>query len=142
MFFSLPYEYTPCGLFGRGHALLFCMTALLIAGGLYAARGWDDRAVRRTVRVVTALLWALEIGKILFVLFKTGSRNPNDFIPLYYCSLVLYAGLFSSVGKGRLRRLGDVFLATGGLIGGACFLTCRDTRCFILFLFTVFSCTD
>ena len=97
MFFSLPYEYTPCGLFGRGHALLFCMTALLIAGGLYAARGWDDRAVRRTVRVVTALLWALD------------------------------AGLFSSVGKGRLRRLGDVFLATGGLIGGACFLICPDT---------------
>lgn len=127
MFFSLPYEYTPCGLFGLGHALLFCMTALLIAGGLYAARGWDARAVRRMVRVVTALLWVLEIGKILFVLFKTGSRNPNDFIPLYYCSLVLYEGLFSSVGKGHLRRLGDVFLATGGLIGGACFLICPDT---------------
>lgn len=127
MFFSLPYEYTPCGLFTWGHALLFCVTALLIAAGLYASRGWGERAVRRMVRLATALLWALEIGKILFVLFKTGSRNPNDFIPLYYCSLVLYAGLFSSVGKGRLRRLGDVFLATGGLIGGACFLICPNT---------------
>lgn len=127
MFFSLPYEYTPCGLFSPGHAVLFLVTALCIAGGLFAARNADARTVRRIVRVSTLLLWVLEAAKILFVLFKTGSRNPNDFVPLYYCSLVLYAGLFSSVGKGRVRHVGDVFLATGGLVGGACFLCCPNT---------------
>ncbi len=127
MFFSLPFEYPPCGLFTRGHAVLLLVTALLVAGGLYAARNADARTVRRIVRISTALLWVLELVKILFVLFRTGSRNPNDFVPLYYCSLVLYAGLFSSVGKGWVRRVGDVFLATGGLIGGACFLCCPNT---------------
>lgn len=127
MFFSLPYEYTPCGLFSWGHGLLFLITVLCIAGGLFATRRCDSHTVRRIVRVSTALLWALEIAKILFVLLKTGSRNPNDFIPLYYCSLVLYAGLFSSVGKGWVQRLGDVFLATGGMVGGACFLICPNT---------------
>ena len=122
MFFCLPYATEPCGMYTPGHLALFLMTVLLIGAGLYLCRSMDEAKVRTVIRAVTALLWGLEIWKILFVLIVTGSRNPNDFVPLYYCSLVLYAGLFSSFGKGALRRFGDVFLATGSLIGGTCFL--------------------
>lgn len=110
-----------------GHAALFLVTVLLIAAGLYFFRRADERATRNIIRACTALLWVLEVVKILFVLLVTKSKNPNDFMPLYYCSLVLYAGLLSSLGKGRLARTGDVFLATGGLVGGACFLCCPNT---------------
>lgn len=127
MFFALPYTYPPCGLYTWGHGVLFAATAALIVLALFLTRKAGDLAVRRIIRVCTGVLWGLEIAKILFVLLVTGSRNPNDFIPLYYCSLVLYAGLCSSVGRGKLRRLGDVFLATGGMIGGACFLVCPNT---------------
>lgn len=127
MFFALPYTYPPCGLYTPGHAALFVVTAALIALALYLTRQVDEIAVRRIVRAATGVLWGLEIAKILFVLLVTDSHNPNDFIPLYYCSLVLYAGLFSSLGRGKLQRLGDVFLATGGMIGGACFLICPNT---------------
>ena len=122
MFFCLPYAMKPCGMYTVGHLALFLMTALLIGTGLYLCRQMSEERVRTVIRAVTALLWALEIWKIVFVLAVTGSRNPNDFVPLYYCSLVLYAGLFASFGKGALRRFGDVFLATGSLVGGACFL--------------------
>ena len=118
MFFCLPYATEPCGMYTPGHLALLLMTVLLIGAGLYLCRSMDEAKVRTVIRAVTALLWGLEIWKILFVLIVTGSRNPNDFVPLYYCSLVLYAGLFSSFGKGALRRFGDVFLATGSLIGG------------------------
>lgn len=127
MFFSSPYVYPPCGLYTVGHLVLFLVTSLLVATGLVLTRKASAHTVRNIVRVVTVLLWALEIAKILFVLFVTLSRNPNDFIPLYYCSLVLYAGLFASVGKGRVAHLGDVFLATGGIVGGVCFLICPNT---------------
>lgn len=127
MFFSPPYTYPPAGLYTGGHFLLLGVTVLLIALGLFAARRADEKTVRRIVRVSVAALWVLEVCKILFVLLLTGSRNPNDFVPLYYCSITLYAGLFSAVGRGRLRRLGDVFLATGGLVGGVSFLACPNT---------------
>ena len=127
MFFCPPYAVEPCGLFTVGHWLLLLATALLIGGGLYVSRRMNETQVRRVIRAATALLWALEVAKILFVLLVTKSRNPNDYIPLYYCSLILYAGLFSSLCKGILRRLGDVFIATGGLIGGICFLFCPNT---------------
>ncbi len=127
MFFAPPYAYTPCGLFTIGHLVLFLLAAFGIALGLYASRGMREREVRRVIRVSTALLWALELAKVLFVLLVVGSRNPNDFIPLYYCSLILYAGLLSSLGKGVWQKLGDVFIASGGIIGGACFLVVPNT---------------
>ena len=127
MFFSLPYEYTPCGMYSVGHLLLFLVTALCVAAGLYLARHFDEARVRRTVRVVTALLWGLEVAKILFVLLVTKSTNPNDFVPLYYCSLILYAGLLSSLGRGVWQKIGDSFIATGGIVGGACFLVVPNT---------------
>ena len=55
-------------------------------------------------------------------MFATGQGKPNKVIPLYYCSLLLYAGLMSSFGKGVIKKMGDVFLATGGIIGGIVFI--------------------
>lgn len=127
MFFSLPYEYEPAGLYSAGHLILFLVTAFCVALGLVLSRRMDAKRVRGVIRVSTALLWVLEIAKILFVLVVTGSRNPNDFIPLYYCSLALYAGLLSSFGKGLWKKCGDVFLATGGLVGGFLFLIVPNT---------------
>lgn len=127
MFFCPPYAVEPCGLFTPGHLTLFLITVALIAGGLYFCRNMEATRVRTLLRLATLLLWVLEIAKILFVLLVTESRNPNDFIPLYYCSLILYAGLLSSLGKGVWRKIGDVFIATGGFVGGAAFLICPNT---------------
>ncbi len=127
MFFAPPYASAPCGMYTVGHLALFLIAASAIALGLYASRALDACGVRRIIRVSTAVLWVLELAKILFVLLVVGSTNPNDFIPLYYCSLILYAGLFASLGHGVLQKLGDVFIATGGIVGGACFLVCPNT---------------
>ena len=43
-------------------------------------------------------------------------------MPLYYCSLLLYAGFLSSFTRGHFRRAGDVFLATGSIVGGLVFI--------------------
>ena len=127
MFFAPPGVYPPAGLYKSGYFLLLGATLLLIAAGLFAARHADEKAVRRIVRAAVVALWVLEVCKILFVVVLNGSRDPNQFVPLYYCTLTLYAGLFSAFGRGRWRRLGDVFLATGGLIGGISFLSCPNT---------------
>ena len=127
MFFAKPYEYEPCGMYSSGHLVLFLVSVLAIGLGLYASRRMDTARVRRTVRTVTALLWVLEAAKIAFVLAVTESRDPNDFLPFYYCSLILYAGALASLGKGFWQKLGDAFVATGGLFGGACFLLVPNT---------------
>lgn len=127
IFFSLPNQYPSAGLFSRWHLLLLSVTVIFIAVGLCFSRHMTATAVRRTVRVITLCLWGLELAKILFVLLVTDSRNPNEFIPLYYCSLILYAGLLSSFAKGLLCHVGDTFIAMGGIVGGAVFLLMPTT---------------
>lgn len=41
---------------------------------------------------------------------------------LYYCSILLYAGIFSSLKNKFIKRVGDVFLATGGIVAGIVFI--------------------
>ena len=127
MFFCPPYATEPCGLFSVGHLVLFSVTLILIAVGLWLSRTLQERQLRTAIRAVTALLWAMEVAKMLFVLLVLKSRSPNDFLPLYYCSLSLYAGLLSSVGRGVWQQIGDVFIATAGIVGGACFLVFPTT---------------
>lgn len=122
MFFALPQEYPPAGLWSWGHILLLLFTLFVACLALFFARRMQPDGVRRTVQVATVLLVSLEMIKIFFVLLRTGSRNPNDFVPLYYCSLTLPAGAMSAWARGKWRRMGDAFLATGGLVGGAVFL--------------------
>ena len=50
------------------------------------------------------------------------ASDPNSYFPLYFCSITLYAGLLASFAKGWWKRTGEVFLATGGLIGGICYV--------------------
>ena len=119
---ALPDTLPPAGLFSLSHVLLLIGTALLLAVGLYCCRRVEERRVRHVILLLTLLLIACEIGKIAFALFLLKTRNPNEFIPLYFCSITLAAGLFSGIGRGRLRRCGDIFLATGGIVGGTVFL--------------------
>ena len=122
IFFSLPNTHPCAGIFTVWHGALLAATVALVALGLYLSRGMSAPAVRRTVRVVTAVLLALEAAKILFVLLVVRSRNPNEFVPLYYCSIVLYAGLLASLNHRFWRRVGDAFIVMGGIIGGVVFL--------------------
>lgn len=122
MFFSRPEEYKACGLFNISHFTLLFITLFVIAISLFFTYKYSKVQVRNIIKFSTIMLWVLEIIKIIFNLCVGNSLNINTYIPLYYCSLVLYAGIFSGFCKGILRKVGDVFLATGGIVAGLGFL--------------------
>lgn len=121
-FFAPEHASPSAGVFSAGHAILLAVTAVLVVGALYFSRRTTHAQVRNILRVLTVILWGLEIWKILFNFSIGNADAPDSFVPLYYCSLSLYAGAMSAFGRGWVRRVGDVFLATGGIVGGVCFL--------------------
>lgn len=124
MFFAKAGIYESCGLFSIGHLLLICMTAL----GIYIALKFTNQdKVLSNIRFLTISVWILEIIKIAFNFYAGNGNNPNTFVPLYFCSILLYAGLMSGFGKGKIKRTGDVFLATGGIVGGIIFILTPTT---------------
>ena len=127
MFFAKPGEYEPCGIFTMQHFELIIITVLGIIFALKNTVNKTKDEVTQIIRKCTIIMWILEIIMIAFKLCTGDVRNLNNYVPLYYCSLLLYAGLLSSFGKGKLKRIGDVFLATGGIIGGLVFIVLPTT---------------
>lgn len=127
IFFSKPGEYKPCGMYSMGHIFLLVASFICIAVALYFTKNFNKEKVKKTIKISTIILWILEIIKIVFNIAIGNIKNPNNYIPLYYCSLILYAGIFSGFCKGKLKRAGDVFISTGAIIGGLFFLFCPNT---------------
>ena len=127
MFFAKTGEYEPCGMFTMQHFELIIITVLGIIFALKNTVNKTKDEVTQIIRKCTIIMWILEIIMIAFKLCTGDVRNLNNYVPLYYCSLLLYAGLLSSFGKGKLKRIGDVFLATGGIIGGLVFIILPTT---------------
>lgn len=127
MFFSKPGKYAPCKMFSSGHFTLLSITLVIVIIALYCTKDKNKEQVKNIIQKSTIFLWILEIIKIIFNLAIGNGINPNNYLPLYYCSLILYAGLLSGFSKGKLKKIGDVFIATGSIIGGLFFLFCPNT---------------
>ena len=127
MFFSKPGEYKPAGLFSIGHLILLILTLIGIFFALNSTKNKRKEEVTKIIQDLVIFLWVLELIKIIFNICVGNATNPNTFIPLYYCSIILFAGMFSGFNEGILRHAGDVFIATGAIVGGLCFLVCPNT---------------
>ena len=127
MFFSKPGEYEPCGIFTANHFKLIIITIICITISLKNTIKKSKEEVKQIIKSSTIIMWILEIVMITFKLCTGDIRNLNNYVPLYYCSLLLYAGLLSSFAKNKLERVGNVFLATGGIVGGVVFMILPTT---------------
>ena len=121
MFFARPGVYEPCGIYNYKHVILAIIILAWVAIAVKLTEVSKKEDVKKIIKNLTITVWCLEIIKIIF-LFSVGQGKINRVVPLYYCSLLLYSGLLSSFGKGVAKKMGDVFLATGGIIGGIVFI--------------------
>ena len=124
-FFSKSGAYTAYEMFSYEHIKILIICTICIVIGLMLSHKMDKKQVHKTIRIYTLVLWTMETGKIIFNLIM--GSNPNSFIPLYFCSIPLYAGIMSSVGKGKIKKTGDVFLAVGGVVGGIAYIISPST---------------
>ena len=121
MFFAKSGVYKPCGIYNLKHLIIALVTLTGIAIAVKNTKVKKQEDIKKIIKTATIIVWILEIMKIIFM-FVTGQAKPNKVVPLYYCSLLLYSGLMSSFGKGVIKKMGDIFLATGGIIGGVVFI--------------------
>ena len=119
MFLARAGEYEACGIFTIKHFILMAITLIAI---VIALRYTLKKDVKKIIRKCTIFVWIFECIIIAFKITTGGIGHVNNWVPLYYCALLLYAGGLSSFGKGSLKKVGDVFIATGGIAGGIIFI--------------------
>lgn len=122
MLFKSGNEVIPCGMFSIEHFILLAIATVCVIVVLKFTKNMEKENVKKIIRKATIFLWILEIIKIVFNIKNYGINAVNKYVPLYFCSLILYAGIFSGYCKGTLKKMGDVFLSTGGIIAGLIFL--------------------
>ena len=126
MFFSKIGTYPAARMFSISHLILFLITAFIITISLiYTVKKKKD--VLKILRILTIIAWLIEITNIIFKFRNNGAQAINSYVPLYYCSLFLYASILSSFCKGSLKRIGDVTILVAGLAGGVIFLLYPST---------------
>lgn len=125
--FSNMGDYEPCGIFTTGHFILLTVTIICIILALKFTYRKNKEDVYKIIKNLTIIICILEIIKIVFSIYQSSFADVNSYVPLYYCSILLYAGILSSFGKGNFKRAGDVCLATGSIIGGIVFLIYPST---------------
>ena len=135
MFFAKPDIYPASGLYNLSHLLTVVVLIILIIVSVKMTKIKQKEAITKIIRILTIIAWILEIIKIIFNFLIGNIGNVNTYVPLYFCSLLLYAGIFSGFYKGFLKRVGDVFLATGGLVAGIAFFISPGTSLGIYPLF-------
>lgn len=125
--FSNIGDYEPCGIFTTDHFILIGITIICIFIALKFTSNKSKEEVHSIIKYITIIMCILEVIKISFNLHQNSLRDVNTYMPLYYCSILLYAGLLSSFGKGAFKRAGDVCLATGSIVGGIVFIIYPST---------------
>jgi len=109
MFFAKPGEYEPCGIFTPNHFKLIIITSLFIAIALKFTIHKNKEQVHKIIKNMTIIIWLLEVVRIVFSLKYNSLKNVNEYLPLYYCSLLLYAGFLSSFTKEKLKKELEMF---------------------------------
>ncbi len=122
MFLSSAGTYPVAGMFTWGHGILFLITVFIVYQSIRHSLHISFSQLKHRIHTITIMLWILECAKIIFQFHYGNFNNLNTWVPLYFCSIALYAGLFTFSHFPSIQRLGYVFLETGGLIGGICFL--------------------
>lgn len=114
----------PAGMFSWGHLILLVFFGILAFYFLKMSRAWSRKKTERFFKIFSLLLLALEIIKIIWNVATYGVTivSLNRFIPLYYCSIFLYAFMLLSWTRGRLARASLVWMTYGGLIAAVAFL--------------------
>ena len=119
--FLPPAEKIPGTLFTGLHIIFaICLLAAVILLALLLSKRSE-----KTIRVAFAVIWGtavvLEIVKILWETYmgRTVDFEATGVLPLYPCSIFMYAMPLAVFGKGILRYMGCGYVCSLGLLGGA-----------------------
>ena len=119
--FLPPADSLPGTMFTPLHfAFSAVVLALIIWSALLLARK-DEKKIRTVFTLIWITVTCLEVVKILWETYsgRTINLELGGILPLYPCSIFMYAMPLAIWGKGRVRYMGCGYVCTLGLLGGA-----------------------
>lgn len=106
-------------LFSWEYFLLMTLSIITVAILLilFYKKKWN---IYKQIRIFAIILTVLEVVKIMFFTINRANVSLESWLPLFYCSLFIYALYFAGYGKGFARQMGvsAIFMLTvAGILG-------------------------
>lgn len=108
-----------CGMFNIWHYLTILLFFLLLWGFLRLSRHMTAAQVSMCHFFIAVGITLLEVWKIISRIRK--GYGPDSWVPLYYCSLFLFAIWLSLCPWEPGRRAGYAFITMGGILASVAF---------------------
>ena len=110
----------PGTMFTPLHFIVSAIMVAIVITGILIVRRLDEKKIKVIFTVIWAVLTAVEMAKLLWETFtgRTVSFNLVGNLPVYPCSIWMYAMPFVIWGKGRVRDAACGYVCTLGLAGG------------------------
>lgn len=115
------------GLFGLEHLIFVVIAAILLFLLLFFSLKKKDLNIDKIIKICFFATFILEILKIIWNLTLREDVTFSDWIPLYFCSIFIYASFLATFFKGRIKDTGLAFIYHGGIIGGIIYFICPNT---------------
>ena len=125
--FDRPNSETACGIFTLPHIISLIICLGLVALAVFLSRKFDDKKMRLTTKIMAYVFTVWEIAKIIFKFIIDEGKYLDHWVPLYFCSLFIYALWMCAYGKGRVYEIGKAFISGGCIVGGFAFLVIPAT---------------
>ena len=111
-----------CGMFTLPHIISFIICLAVIGAAIYMLNKISDTSLVKIARILAIVFTVMEIIKIIYKVAHGYTEYLDYYLPISFCSLFLYALWFYGYGKGKLKKVGEAFIAGGCIVGGAAFL--------------------
>ncbi len=108
-----------CGLFNVLHFSTIALFFLILAVGLYGSRKVDGKGADRIVFWLGAATTIMEVIKITRRISQ--GQGVESWIPLFYCSLFIFAIWLIRLPWKPLKRAGYSFITMGGILASVFF---------------------
>lgn len=120
--FSRPNSEAAAGMFTLPHIISLIICLIIVGIAIYLSRAFDKKRVVLTTKIMAYVFTIWEIAKIIFKFIIDEGKYLDHWVPLYFCSLFIYALWLCGYGKGRIYKIGEAFISGGCIIGGLAFL--------------------
>ncbi len=110
------------GLFSIDHLIFTVLAILTVALLLIFTHKMTDEKIEKMTKILFFAVTILEILKIIWNVTLRTDKSPNNWVPLYFCSLFIYALGMVSFGKGKIKEIGVLWIVYGQIIGALAFI--------------------
>ena len=107
------------GLFSPAHFAYIFVFVIGMAVLIKLSLGMDKRKARKVRLLIAVSVTVMEVIKIALRVYK--GQHISSWIPLYYCSLFIFAVWLSLIPSESISRIGKSYIAMGGAMAALIF---------------------